>query len=401
MNGTLICYVNTIRKRGFYLMAQKTKDNLEKKLTIVNLLIPILTAVGAFVGIVLGFIVSVKLNDERFNTLKETIDEIKVSVNEIEDLAIENEFKHYGEKIESLEEDIESINQKITDLTVDLAVKIKFVDDFTLEKEIIDKGHRLMAPRWSETDIIAIDLTTNKSYTAKELTEKKILYPYTEDGQEIYFYGQFNENNQWHGACILNIYENNNLVSIMDANYNNGSIVDYKQVFIDGNNWIVSDRKNEGNYNSGVTFRYSKTQDLEKKFTLETVEATDVINVEDFFYEVDTKLVSYYYGNTSNGKYNDSTEEAYLVKYAEDGTVTVLYQGQFANGKFDDNTNNAWYIVRNDKTNYMYYKGKFDNGSPVNNEGSYGKTNLSIEEIKELIKDKNYQCELKWFGSLN
>ena len=45
-------------------------------------------------------------------------------------------------------------------------------------------------------------------YTANQLSDIKLLLPYHEGKQNVFFYGQFDEENRWDGDCLVNIYEN-------------------------------------------------------------------------------------------------------------------------------------------------------------------------------------------------
>lgn len=270
-----------------------------------------------------------------------------------------------------------------------------------------DKRYELNSPTWGSADIIATDMNNGKEYSAEFLTGKKLLIPYTSENQEIVFYGQFNENNHWDKNCVINVYMNNELTLIMDAEYDDGTLVAYKQVMKDttlgGDVWIVSEREHSEELNSGETWNYIREYGYYKKFELTEVKCEDVIYVDAFTTSINSRLDSYYCGNTSKGKYNDSTGNAYFVRYAKDGTVRTLYQGNFVDGKFNDDTGRAWYIVRDEdkNTNYMYFCGIFENNSPKK-VGKYDFINpFSVEEILEFIKEKQFNCELNWYVEAN
>ncbi len=263
-----------------------------------------------------------------------------------------------------------------------------------------EDSYSLNEPLWNSTDIIAMD-ESGQEYSAIELTNAPIILSYTEGDQETVFFGQFNEFNQWDGNCIINVYENDNLKLIMDAIYDNGVVKKYRQVLkgkskAEEPEWLVSRRVNEGSLNSGDTQIYERKEEYIKGFEVEKATYENVISVEKFEISMCEHLIGYYHGNTSNGKFNDITGEAYIVKYFEDGTVRTLYQGNFKNGDFDDKTGNAWYIVKNDNTNYMYYKGEFEAGNTLKNEGSYFENDLTLERIEEIINGKFFNCDINW-----
>jgi hypothetical protein len=56
-------------------------------------------------------------------------------------------------------------------------------------------------------------------------------------------------------------------------------------------------------------------------------------------------MLQYYYGFSKSEKYNDSTGNAYLIKYDTDGTVLSLYKGQFLEGQPSDKTGQAFSII--------------------------------------------------------
>lgn len=116
----------------------------------------------------------------------------------------------------------------------------------------------------------------------------------------------------------------------------------------------------------------------------------------NFAKKIDGTLKNYYKGNTSDGRYNDNTGNAYLVCYDDQGYVLSLYIGQFKNGKYDDMSGNAIEVVFDSSNNinrYFFYKGKFKNGGRVNDENiEY----VSIEQLQVLLKNIEFECSLDW-----
>ena len=260
----------------------------------------------------------------------------------------------------------------------------------------------LSAPTWSSTDVLAID-SSGAELTAADLINKKLLLPYDNAGQEVYFYGQYNANNHWDGNCIINVYKDDSLILITDVLYNDGNVVEYRQVMPTvtqhGDHvWTISDRVNEGDCNAGDSWNYFREDNVFKSFSTDTVSVKDILSAEYFKNSLNTQMEAFYHGNTSDGLYNDITGSAYLIKYDTYGTIRTLYSGNFAEGKFNDDTGNAWYITRNDDSNtdYMYYKGVFRNGSPDRNFAHEFKGNLTISDIEYYVKGKQFGSEIKW-----
>lgn len=114
--------------------------------------------------------------------------------------------------------------------------------------------------------------------------------------------------------------------------------------------------------NEGKTYVYSWDYKQIKNFTLTNVKSDDIYTAANFAEKIDGTLKNYYKGNTSDGRYNDNTGNAYLVCYDDQGYVLSLYIGQFKNGKYDDMSGNAIEVVFDSSNNinrYFFYKGKF------------------------------------------
>lgn len=267
----------------------------------------------------------------------------------------------------------------------------------------------LSAPQWNSEDIIAEDIQTGEKLTAGQLVNEKIFLPYKNGNQETYFYGQFNDNNQWDGICIFNIYEEDVLVSIMEAEYDNGNFKKYKQVIesetIKGIKvWSVAKKEKKEEYNTGETWNYIYTEII-RDFTFEEASFKNIKNVneveESLKNSSNTPLEGYYCGNTSNGYYNHDTSKenvpACMIKYFPDGIVRTLYYGGFKDGNFEDKTGNAWYITRASDTDYMYYNGFYEKGSTKNNpECIFEEPPLTRTRIEEILEEHNCDLKLNW-----
>lgn len=193
----------------------------------------------------------------------------------------------------------------------------------------------------------------------------------------------------------------------MEAIYENGILKDYKQIMQDISSngekeWIISDRINEGDYNSGISKIYSREDDYMMEFNFSNVTLDNVLTVNDYIEKIENSdnviQTGYYCGRTSNGYYNDDTGNAYIIKYFPDETIRILYVGNFVDGKFNERTDNAWYITKEINTGYMYYKGYFGDNDPLNNSTSYFEgPSLSIDRINEILEENNFKKELNWY----
>ena len=331
---------------------------------------------------------------QQLEDMEDTLTDISSDLEEIKELQIRTKFDDYDKMLTQMNDRLNLIDSKFANVYL----KLSFTNNYKIEHVVVKEEYYLTAPKWTRNDIIAKDLTCNRAYSAEQLYNMPMLVPYMEENQEVYFYGQFNENNHWDGRCIINTYENNQLLYIMDATYDDGKLLDYKQVMkrTDKDEWIVSDRKNEGSYNSGKTMVFALKDEFTKSFTMDNVTNIMILNVDDFLQSLNSPMIGYYSGNTSGGLYNDDTGNAYLVKYNADGKVKLIYQGCFVDGQFKDSTNNAWSIACEENTKYMYYRGHYSEGKPLRNEGFDFQNELTQEQINAYLNGKNFDCELIW-----
>lgn len=252
---------------------------------------------------------------------------------------------------------------------------------------------------------IAYDPNSGTTFTAEELSGQKLLFPYFEDGQEVYFYGQIDQTGCWDGECIVNIYEDKNLVLITEAVYKHGKLLRCKQAFpyttlstsYPHDVWAISKRTVDENFNSGETYYYFRSSSFLQTFEFDEVNDEDIISVVDFEKTITTDLEGYYYGHTSDSRYNDKTGDAYMVKYFEDGTIRTLYVGNFEDGFPHDNTGNAWMIGKNStEQEYSYYKGIVKKGSPTEEGPEHWREELTLDEIETIIAGTSFNVELRW-----
>lgn len=258
------------------------------------------------------------------------------------------------------------------------------------------------------------ELLTDKAgmkHIARDLVDKPLLLHYTQEGpaddyykQDVIFYGQFKDN-KWDGDCLINVYINGKLYLITEVTYDLGEMLSYRQVF----HYVTERKKEVWSISSdricideqafGYSKNFYKKDDIREDFDINDVNVQNLLTIDQFEQKIDMEQEGFYYGRVSNGEYNDNTGEAYLVKYADDGTVRTLYCGNFANGRFEDNTGQAWWISRQDDkpTNpYYFYQGRFSKGQPIDNKEMLQITD--VKQIKDTIRARYFDCDLKWYG---
>lgn len=251
-------------------------------------------------------------------------------------------------------------------------------------------------------DPVAYNYDTQEEYTLDQLMEQKVLLYYTDDGEDVFFYGQFDDEGYYTGECTTNIYENGDLKLITSANYSRGEMLSFVKVFPTTTKggvdvWAISDRVVDKEYSNGETWYYVHNFPYQQNFDSNNVIESDIISAQEFLSNCDAVLEGYYCGNTSGGQFNDDTGTACLVKYFEDGTVRTLYVGKIKNGDFEDTSGNAWMIGKKDinQANYSYYKGPFINGKSSENP-QYWTESVSQDWIDEYLQDMTFNCNLLW-----
>lgn len=306
------------------------------------------------------------------------------------------------EKIPGIETSIDELKTETSKLDGDITAKINNVETKINNLEtriyelhsIILKGFNLKATN-DYSDQIVLGLGSKKSmdldvgpvitkmvarsssgieFSAEELSGIKLLLPYKDGAKNCYFYGQFNDNNQWDGNCIVNVYSNGILELITDAEYTNGKLVSCKQIFpdyttrdINGNTepiWVVSDRTVVEGVSYGETWHFFREDDFFEFPEPKDVTSSDILSADAFKKLITTDVEGYYKGSTSNGWFNDDTGNAYMIKYFRNGLIKTLYVGDFQNGVFNDLTESAWMIGKKIESQaaYSYYIGPFENG---------------------------------------
>lgn len=320
---------------------------------------------------------------------------------------IETDIELLEEKNKSFKSDLNgyknSISLKSSNVYVPTDKVSGLLYNATLNNEDLDF---LSSPEWNNNDIIAKNPQNGRKYRPKDLKDKKILLPYTENGQDIFFYGQFNKYNHWDGNCIINVYKNGILQVIMEGEYSDGKLISYNRVTYGKNTnkvkvWSISERKVSGHINTGETYTYFKTKNKKANFTQNNVEPSDILSIIDFRDWLNTPLEGYYNGNTSNGRYNDETGNAYLIKYFKDGTTRTIYCGNFKNGMFNDHTENAWYVsIDKESEKYIYFKGGFTDNKLDETE-NHKRIDIDNKDIHKIIDDMQFNSPIVLRGDEN
>lgn len=257
-----------------------------------------------------------------------------------------------------------------------------------LDMEIFDNG-----------EIIGTDANSNEGETKESLQNTTFIIKYQENGEDVFFYGKYNEYGQWDGECIINRYQGSNLTFIMEAVYDSGKLVKYRQVFRGTNDsrqeiWYVSDRQVEEEGNSGETITYYFYGDYKKDFDIENASSDNMMNVDKFLETIPSNVEGYYSGYTSDGRYNDDSGNAYMVKYDLEGNVRYLYKGRIKNGVADDDSGNAWELSWGyAEDGYHYHNGKFSGGEAIGTDKSWIYP-VDQDFINSIVNPDDFNCPL-------
>lgn len=352
---------------------------------------------GAFIAVATATIVlykDVHLALDRYIYLNKELENINTSIGNIDDTLTGKDG--LTTQIASLQTGMQYLNGTIYSNAY-ISGKSMTPLNYTKSKDV-----ELKPPTWtSPKTVVAKDRISGEEYKVEDLINKKVLLTYAEGSEDIIFYGQYNAQNHWDGSCLINNYNHGTLSFIMEAVYDDGKLISYKQVLpdknaADENIWVISDRTVNDNINVGVTYRYYKDNDINQTFDLEETTISNLINVDNFRTIIAQNIEGFYKGNTSNGYYNDDTGEAYLVKYTRDGFVKTIYQGNFKNGQFDDDTNNAWSIDKDmdDPIHYMFYHGRFKNGEKIDKDPIEFTNPLKQSDIDHILNGMHFECDI-------
>lgn len=232
-------------------------------------------------------------------------------------------------------------------------------------------------------------------YLAEDLINKTVFLNYTEENQEVYFLGQYNEEYHWDGYCVTNVYNaNGTLYGICESNFSNGKRNDYKSFYTSDGHWIYSDREcSEG---TGVTVVYDMINNGAKNFVTGEVNVTDVVYIDSAIEDFAGNELEYYSGKTSGGVFEDITGAAYFVRYNDSGFVELLYKGKFENGAFNDDSAQELVLDSSNSINkYFYYEGAFSDN--VRQGSVSGDDYVTPEQRDQIVEEMELDCELKWY----
>ncbi len=321
-------------------------------------------------------------------------------------------LSQHEESINDIKTELTNIDDKIDELTkftyLNIAssdnnnddddayvIPIKFSMVYIPQLGYGNKENSLSEPKWEgKNEKIASALgNENIKYTSGDLQNKRFVTMYEEGKSEVYFLGKYNENNHWDGECTLNVYSNDELISVLEGIYEDGELKKYKRIACDEKGkWTFTDREVFEEYTDGETWNYEKNERFEQKISTEYFDETEILKAEQVLNQINKKIISYYKGKVSGGKYNDPDKEACLVKYDENGNVIYLYVGRTKNGKEYDLTGEAWSISWGHANDgYYYYEGNF--------EGKHSETPedwkpMTQDEIKEKVNPDDFVCPL-------
>lgn len=306
----------------------------------------------------------------------------------------DDESKGLQEEIAALQGEVDVCQAK---LEVLLQNSISATGDVTSSIEQVSKEP-------NDLNIVTSSITADtclgtdikgRTYYAKDSVNELLLLSYEEDGKEVFFLGQYNENYKWDGYCITNAYNSDGSLSgICESNFEDGKRLDYKS-FVraeEKNEWIYSDKLCEEEINNGINIRYALKFEQKKNFTETNTRVADILYVDSFVETYKPRMLTFYRGNTIEGRYSDDTGKAYQAIYDADGNIRTLYVGKFSSGTFNDSTGDAWCIAYSDDGFYVCNKGGFVDGHAL----QPCTEPISFEEIQEIVSEYDFECELEW-----
>lgn len=332
------------------------------------------------------------------DNIKEDISDMKDDMKEINDKVnnLDTRLTVVESRLTTLESHLTTVESRLT--TVESYVNAKSLSGSININDIVDIQQNDSTITTAPIDSNAVIGTDSdgKAYIADELINQTIILTYNDEGKEVYFLGQYDENYRWNGYCVTNAYyPDGTLYGICESNFDDGTRLDYKSFVATDtpNEWVYSDKICSEESNAGKNILYSLVYDRTKNFTITNVRTTDIMYPDDFVNQNNPRVLKYYNGNTVNGKYEDNTGNAYYISFNEDGTIKTLYVGQFSNGTFNDNTGEAWDISYSEESrNYIYNKGIFKDGNATNCTSEI----YNMNQINALIANRDFDCELKW-----
>lgn len=240
--------------------------------------------------------------------------------------------------------------------------------------------------KMQQSTIIGLNAETGENVFADDLVNSVAIFPYEQDGYNIYFMGGFNDEYKWDGLCYLNAYKDGLLQYSIEAQYEDGKERSVNQIHRNGSVWIYSSYTN---LSENRTVRhYVKQSDLPIMFEETNVDENDILAPEYVLNNCCGRLSLYYVGEVENDLFNDLSGNAYMIIYGDDGKIDYYYKGLLKAGKPEDNIGESWSIKWDycEPQGYMYYKGKFVDGKRANGEKPQ-LTLLTIDQLNEFVGD--------------
>lgn len=338
--------------------------------------------------------------NSRFDSIEATLKDFKTQnskkINETD--TSESEIL---KRLSRLEVNVATIaNMTGVNLYSNLQFTDSFISELATKSESVEDKYYASTPPCQGKDIIALNIESGEEYTKEQLSGQKLLIPYISNGQEVIFYGQYDDNYNWDKDCTINVYENDKLILISETVYKNGTPLSSKLIYTyetkgNKNVWCITNREYDEKFNNiDETWYYFKVNEYPKTFDFENANIDDLLYVSQFKNDIknSSSLEGYYCD-----KIVDDDKKSYMIKNDENGFIRTLYIGKFEDGDLHDRTGAAIEIVFDESVNkYFCYTGKFKEGNrDSNNELNY----KTQDEINEIIKPYEFNCELNWYDT--
>ena len=181
-----------------------------------------------FVGVI-SYVITLR-ND--IDNLTNMIDAQNTQMDSLES-ALREEIHQVSQDMDNFSNDISDDMSSVKEIITALSVKVFdyrptgfFASAITSTYDGVDAPYSSESPQISAMSYVVYSASNpEREYTAAEVAEQPLLLPYTENGNEVYFYGQLDSAGNWDGRCIVNIYDGNVLQLITDAMYEGGTVL--------------------------------------------------------------------------------------------------------------------------------------------------------------------------------
>lgn len=187
---------------------------------------------------------------------------------------------------------------------------------------------------------------------ASAVENKKLLLTYDVNGTNNLFYGSFNKYGHWDGRCLINTYKDKLLYALTDATYDDGKLIGCQRIYVSNVSgekvWTISKTIVSDNKHVEVSKSFIREKEIPLNFSMDEATMANLLNVSDvkrYF----GRQISYYSGFSEQGRPNDSSGNAFWIKFDEQGKITVFQNGIFSNGMLNDHNDKdgvtSWEIV--------------------------------------------------------